>query len=265
MCEESQVWLVHPVVPWPLPLGDRELPIPHPYVPYTHQGRSGHPRGSDLTVSCGSCAVVGEIDVPGHSTALVNAYPEVFGFASKPALGIINFVNETTIAAIETLLDEIAAVFPSPIAHTGGDEVSLSELDDLPEIQAAISAHHVNNSYDLYRMFIARMHSYASSRNRTLHVWEGFAPQGGQTGRSAHPASSVVIPTDVVVEPFDCYYYNPPQLALDGYKVRCRSPLPTPSPPPQPRLFARPFPSFADGHRPGNRQSPKPHPPRKDT
>lgn len=68
-------------------------------------------------------AVVGEIDVPGHSTALVNAYPGVFAFASEPALGVINFVNETAITGIETLLDEINAVFPSPIVHSGGDEV----------------------------------------------------------------------------------------------------------------------------------------------
>jgi len=104
--------------------------------------------------------------------------------------------------------------------------VDLDKISKLPEIEAAIVANHVNSSYDLYRMFIARMDSYAQRRNRTLHVWEGFAPQAGQSGKSTHPASSVVIPTSVVVEPFDCYYYNPPQLAMDGYQVCARRDMP---------------------------------------
>lgn len=27
------------------------------------------------------------------------------------------------------------------------------------------------------------------------------------------------IPTDVIVTPFDCFYYPPPQLARDGYRI----------------------------------------------
>ena len=44
---------------------------------------------------------------------------------------------------------------------------------------------------------------YAVKNNRELIVWEGFAPQQGQTGRSSHPASSVAIPTQgITVTPF---------------------------------------------------------------
>lgn len=38
-------------------------------------------------------------------------------------------------------------------------------------------------------------------------------------GRSAHPPSSVAIPESVIVTPFDCFYYPPPQLAADGYRI----------------------------------------------
>eukprot|EP01043_Picozoa_sp_COSAG02_P064077 COSAG02_NODE_9264_length_2273_cov_2.781049_1_plen_226_part_00 len=44
------------------------------------------------------------------------------------------------------------------------------------------------------------------STGRELVAWEGFAPAAGQTGRSAHPASKVEIPTSVIVTPFDCFY-----------------------------------------------------------
>ena len=39
--------------------------------------------------------------------------------------GIVNFVNDTVVKAVQTLFDEISAVFPSAYVHMGGDEVSL--------------------------------------------------------------------------------------------------------------------------------------------
>lgn len=69
-------------------------------------------------------------------------------------------------------------------------------------------------------IIITTLARYAAKNNRELIVWEGFAPQQGQTGRSSHPASTVSIPTSgIVVTPFDCFYYPPPQLAADGYKI----------------------------------------------
>ena len=57
------------------------------------------------------------------------------------------------------------------------------------------------------------MHKYANESNRELVVWEGFGPAKGQTGRSAHPPSAVEIPTDgLLVTPFDCFYYPPPEV-----------------------------------------------------
>ena len=94
-----------------------------------------------------------------------------------------------------------------------GDEVNLGSIASLPEIKAAASKIGPNaTGYDCYRQFIAEMHAYAKKAGRELVVWEGFAPAEGQTGRSAHPESSVEIPTDVIVTPFDCFYYPPPQL-----------------------------------------------------
>jgi hypothetical protein len=65
------------------------------------------------------------------------------------------------------------------------------------------------------------MAEYAVSKGKILHTWEGFAPQAGQTDRSTHPASTVKIDpkTRITIEPFDCFYYPPPQLAADGYNI----------------------------------------------
>jgi len=166
--------------------------------------------------------IVGEIDVPGHSRALLSALPEKFGWPSREGHqpGIVNFVNDTVVAAVQTLFDEVSAVFPGSYVHIGGDEVAFNTLDGLPEVQAAAKTLGLNSSYDLYRRFIAQMQSYAAKSGRELLVWEGFGPAKGQTGRAAKAPSTVDIPTNgITVTPFDNFYYPPPELAADGYKI----------------------------------------------
>ena len=72
---------------------------------------------------------------------------------------------------------------------------------------------------DLYRLFITKLRGYAVSRNKTLHVWEGFGPQGGQKGHKPMPASTVDIPTTgLSVTLFDGVFYDPLSLARDGFR-----------------------------------------------
>ena len=142
------------------------------------------------------------------------ALPAVFGFPSKPTTDVCDFTSDATVAALQAIFDEIADVFPSDIIHMGGDEVNFNEIKNLPEIAAALKRENVSAVVDLYRIFIRKMHSYAESRNRTLHVWEGFRPPP-----AAGPPSPIDIPKDIVVSPFDCNIFPAPQLADAGYGV----------------------------------------------
>jgi hypothetical protein len=73
---------------------------------------------------------------------------------------------------------------------------------------------------DLYRGFIAEMRTFALARNKTLRVWEGFGPKAGQEGHKPIRPSAVTIPASgVSVSIFDGVYYNPLQLARDGYEM----------------------------------------------
>ena len=68
-------------------------------------------------------------------------------------------------------------------------------------------------------LFILKMHAYATAKGKTLQVWEGFKSNvPGETPGGA-ASSPVSIPQDVVVSPFDCNIYAPPNLAKDGYKI----------------------------------------------
>lgn len=85
--------------------------------------------------------IIPEIDVPGHNAALLAAYPE-FACFPKP-----NFQVRTTAGvSIELLCPanpklyqlyadiyrELAAIFPSPYAHVGGDEAPLTRWKECP-------------------------------------------------------------------------------------------------------------------------------------
>ncbi len=84
--------------------------------------------------------VVPEIDLPGHSSAILSAFPQftctgaplnvqnTFGVHSR----IFCAGNEDTFTFLFALIDEIAALFPSPYFHIGGDEAPKAEWKKCP-------------------------------------------------------------------------------------------------------------------------------------
>ena len=79
--------------------------------------------------------LVPEIDVPGHTRAAIAAYPELgndpdrrletgtrWGIFSE----VLN-VEDSTVAFVTDVLDEVMDVFPSPFIHVGGDECPRTE------------------------------------------------------------------------------------------------------------------------------------------
>ena len=75
--------------------------------------------------------VVAELDVPGHTTSWLAAHPE-WSFPDKPAaapsarFGVhrtcLDVRNPDVLAAVASLLEELAGIFPDQFLHFGGDE-----------------------------------------------------------------------------------------------------------------------------------------------
>ncbi|WP_170172642.1 beta-N-acetylhexosaminidase [Hymenobacter rigui] len=74
--------------------------------------------------------VIPELDMPGHATAWLAAYPRLasndstYGVAQR--WGVLNIAmdptRETTYSFIDSLLSEVTPLFPDPYFHIGGDE-----------------------------------------------------------------------------------------------------------------------------------------------
>ena len=75
--------------------------------------------------------IVPEIEMPGHATALLYAYPELASTDSVPKrignswgifYDVINPGKEETFKFIDDVLTEVAGLFPGQYIHIGGDE-----------------------------------------------------------------------------------------------------------------------------------------------
>ncbi len=155
--------------------------------------------------------IIPEIDIPGHSSSIVNAYPEIFALKDKKDNPwIINMGKEEAYAALEDIIAEVARVFKAtPYFHIGGDEAIFNKTMDDPDVQAYMEAHQLGDDvHELYRHFLVRMNEIVKRQGKQMCIWEGFRREG-----------EIPIPKDIIVYEFETNRYLPNHLVADGYTV----------------------------------------------
>ena len=131
--------------------------------------------------------VIPEIDLPGHSRALTAAYPEFGCFPDKTIdvgtyFGISSdLINPLphTIAALETIFDELLAIFPSPWFHLGGDEAPLDPWRESPAIRAHMASLGIESAEAMRTWFAAHFAEFLAARGRRLLGWDEIIHYGG--------------------------------------------------------------------------------------
>ncbi len=130
--------------------------------------------------------VIPEIEMPGHATAALAAYPE-FSCRMKPlkvssAWGVHKDVfcagNDETFEFIENVLDEVIKLFPSQYIHIGGDEVPKDRWCECPKCQARIRKEGLKDENGLQAYFIRRIQRYLSARGKSLIGWDEILEGG---------------------------------------------------------------------------------------
>ncbi len=133
--------------------------------------------------------VLPEIEMPGHATAAVVAYPRL-GVTDKPPTAVpeewgifptLFNVDESTFGFLEDVLTEVMQLFPSAYIHVGGDEALKDEWHASPKVQARMKELGVKDEHALQSYFIQRMEKFLSSKGRKLIGWDeilegGLAP-----------------------------------------------------------------------------------------
>lgn len=148
-----------------------------------------------------SIRVVPELDMPGHVTSWLRAYPE-WGprrtpvppsrkFGPHPA--VLNPADEAVYAAIDLLLGELAEVFPDEFVHIGGDEVDATWWRESEEIAGYMAERGLANTDALQAHFIARVAELAARRGKRVIAWDEVLDGAGARESPASLPGNLVV------------------------------------------------------------------------
>lgn len=131
-------------------------------------------------------AIVPEIEMPGHASAAIAAYPQLAA-AAQPLSAVpadwgvypnVYNVDESTFAFLEDVLREVIALFPSVYVHVGGDEVEKSQWRDSPRVQARLRELGLDDAAKLQPYFTQRIGRFLQANGRRLVGWDEILEPG---------------------------------------------------------------------------------------
>jgi len=124
--------------------------------------------------------VVPEIDLPGHSTAMLVGYPELASLPGPYQIerhwGIfdpaLDPTNDKVYEFLDKLFAEVAEVFPDPYLHIGGDEVNGKQWTANANIQKFMREHNLADNQALQAYFNTRLLKVVQKHDRTMEGWD---------------------------------------------------------------------------------------------
>ncbi|MBP8823432.1 MAG: family 20 glycosylhydrolase [Flavobacteriales bacterium] len=144
--------------------------------------------------------VVPEFDLPGHTTSWFLSHPELASapgpYLPETRYGVMDPAfdptNEATYALLDPFLGEMAALFPDPYMHIGGDENNGKHWDADPAIQAFMQKHGLPDNHALQAYFNQRLYAILKKHGKRMIGWDeiGDVPAG-----SVH-----ALPADITIQ-----------------------------------------------------------------
>ena len=136
--------------------------------------------------------VIPEIEVPGHASASIYAYPWIGATSRREGKAVVGDLYDVTDPKVEEflhdILDEVVALFPSKIVHIGGDEANYTHWQNSEEIQAFMKANGLPTCSDLQVWAINRMSKYLASKGCRMIGWNEIT--GDNVRGEAHVQAS---------------------------------------------------------------------------
>lgn len=157
--------------------------------------------------------VIPEIEMPGHSEAALQCYPE-FTCIGAESSGVYCAGNDGSFEFLQNIISEVVELFPYKYLHIGGDEVGKEGWLQCKKCQKRMQTEGLETAEELQSYFVKRMEVFIDSKNKKLIGWdeilEGGLPEratvmswrGVEGGIEAANAGH-----DVVMSPgFPCYF-----------------------------------------------------------
>ena len=175
--------------------------------------------------------VVPEIEMPGHAVAALSVYPE-FSCDKRPQQvgttagvmdGVYDAGDDRTFAFLDDVLTEVAALFPGPYIHVGGDEVPKGPWKKAADCQALMKRLGLKSEDQLQSYFMRRVERIVESKGKRMIGWDeilqgGLAP--GALVMSWHGLGGAVAAAkaghDVILSPTSNAYFDYGQTHAKG-------------------------------------------------
>jgi hexosaminidase len=130
--------------------------------------------------------IVPEIDLPGHASAAIAAYPQLAAAPGGPRdvpadWGVypnLFGIDEKTFGFLSDVLDEVAELFPSRYIHLGGDEALKQQWRASPAAQAKIRELGLKDENALQGWFLTRLEQHLKAKGRRVVGWDEVVDNG---------------------------------------------------------------------------------------
>lgn len=123
--------------------------------------------------------VIPEIEMPGHATAALAAYPELActegPFEVARTWGVFEDVfcpYEETFEFLETVLDEVVELFPGDYVHIGGDEAPTTRWRESKHVRDLMFRQGLADEDALQAWFIRRIAALLAERDKQVIGWD---------------------------------------------------------------------------------------------
>ena len=170
--------------------------------------------------------VMPEIETPGHAAAVLAALPFLIdpdepANSYYPVQGYFNnALNPAvpeTFTVLETVFDEIGAIFPSKYIHIGGDEVAHNAWLTSPMALALMEKEGLQGTFELQSWFLRKIKAMLTARGKVMVGWNEIAHGGGVPPEDTllmaweNPKVGIELAQrgyDVVMTPGQAYYLD---------------------------------------------------------
>ena len=130
--------------------------------------------------------IVPEIEMPGHASAALAAFPELSctGGPYTPNAkggvfaGVYCAGKDETFEFLQNVLAEVSELFPGKYIHIGGDEVPKDNWKKCLRCQARIKQEGLKNEHELQSYFVRRIEKAVNAQGRTLIGWSEIREGG---------------------------------------------------------------------------------------
>lgn len=123
--------------------------------------------------------VIPEIDMPGHTTAIVSTFPELSCRGVQIPLETTGGIFKNILCAGKdevfdfcfAILDEVIELFPCKYIHIGGDEAPKARWCNCEKCQQRIKDENLNNVEELQGYFANRIIAHLKAKGKEVLAW----------------------------------------------------------------------------------------------